>query len=67
MPGATFSPAGVCTFPKDETIPEYLPGVSDNKSVAKLPQLPGWAWGDCESLSVLQPALANTAWLWLEI
>lgn len=46
VPGATFSPAGICTFPKDSSTPEYRPGDSSNKSVAKLPQLPGWAWGD---------------------
>lgn len=44
VPGAGFSPPGVCTFAPDETIPPFISG--DNKSAARLPQLPGWTWAD---------------------
>lgn len=44
VPGAGFTPAGVCTFTKTDTMPHYVSG--DNATGQRLPQLPGWSWAD---------------------
>eukprot|EP01050_Picozoa_sp_SAG11_P014512 SAG11_NODE_1797_length_4246_cov_2.922354_6_plen_365_part_00 len=52
VPGASFSPAGICTFPlsvypgDNKTAPMYIPG--DNASAAGIPQPSPWLWADYE-------------------
>eukprot|EP01047_Picozoa_sp_COSAG01_P048406 COSAG01_NODE_4714_length_4796_cov_6.907813_3_plen_304_part_00 len=47
VPNASFSPAGLCTFPPDPTIPPYHPGrpASGQLPYPGVAQMHGWTWG----------------------
>ena len=42
VPNASFTPAGICTWPMDNTIAPYVPGVPSPSEPAV--QKPGWSW-----------------------
>jgi hypothetical protein len=47
VPGATFSPAGICTFPDDDAgIPTHTHGNTTNQTAQHLPQAAGFIWAD---------------------
>ena len=45
-PGASFSPAGICTFPTDPAGTPHTPGDTKNNTAANASQLPGWTWAN---------------------
>jgi hypothetical protein len=43
VPNASFTPAGICTWPMDNTIAPYVPGVPSSSEPKA--QMEGWSWG----------------------
>ena len=59
VPGAGFSPGGICTWPRTATMPPFIAG--DNASAQGLPQLPPWTWADYKCAAANKSSLVPGA------